>query len=75
MMTANDFIFKMGGWDSEVVSYKYEGAAPHAVALYHPGNFFNTAGADPGWGGGVDWVASHPPWVCSVHNILCLSTL
>ena len=29
-------------------------------------------GADPG---GVDWVASHPPWVCSVHNILCLSTL
>ena len=51
MMTANDFIFKMGGWDSEVVSYKYEGAAPHAVALYHPGNFFITAGADPGWGG------------------------
>ena len=51
MMTANDFIFKMGGWDSEVVSYKYEGAAPHAVVLYHPGNFFNTAGADPGWGG------------------------
>jgi len=24
-------------------------------------------GADPG---GVDWVASHPPWVCSVHNSL-----
>ena len=24
-------------------------------------------GADPG-GKGVDWVASHPPWVCSVHN-------
>ena len=30
-----------GGGDSKVVkvvSYKYEGAAPHAVALYHPGN-------------------------------------
>ena len=26
-------------------------------------------------GGGVDWVASHPPWVCCVHNIFCLSTL
>ena len=31
-----------GGGDSKVVSYKYDGAAPHAVALYHPGNFFNT---------------------------------
>ena len=27
-----------GGGDSKVVSYKYEGTAPHAVALDHPGN-------------------------------------
>ena len=27
-----------GGGNSKVVSYKYEGTAPRAVALYHPGN-------------------------------------
>ena len=32
--------FKVCVWgNSKVVSYKYEGAAPNAVALYHPGNF------------------------------------
>ena len=67
MMTANDFIFKMGGWDSEVVSYKYEGAAPHAVALYHPGNFINTAGADPGWGGEwIGWLATPLGYAVSI---------
>ena len=28
-----------GGGDSKLVSYKYEGTAPHVVALYLPGNF------------------------------------
>ena len=28
-----------------------------------------------GVGDWVDWVASHPPWVCSLHNIFYLSTL
>ena len=39
------------GGNSKVVSYKYEGAAPHAVALYHPGNFFNTesGSVDEAW--------------------------
>ena len=32
--------------------------------------YVSLARADPGGGGGVDWVASHPPWVCTVfHNI------
>ena len=39
-----------GGGNSKVVSYKYE-ATPHAVALYHPGNFFNTesGSVDEAW--------------------------
>ena len=29
---------KLGGGSSKVVCYKFEGAAPHAVALYLPGD-------------------------------------
>ena len=31
-----------GGGSSKVVCYKFEGAAPHAVALNHPGDFSST---------------------------------
>ena len=32
----------VGGGSSKVVCYKFEGAVPHAVALYLPGDFFNS---------------------------------
>ena len=30
---------------------------------------FSTGGKQGLIQGGVDWVASHPPWVCILHNI------
>ena len=33
-----------GRGSSKVAFYRFEGAAPHAVALFLPGNFFNTEG-------------------------------
>ena len=51
MASFSKFVKVFGVGDSKVVSYKYEGAAPHAVALYHPGNFFNTesGSVDEAW--------------------------
>ena len=36
---------KGGGGNSKVVSYKYKGAAPYAVALYLPGIFNTESGS------------------------------
>ena len=54
----------VGGGNSKVVTYKYEGAAPRVVALYHPGNFFNTesGSVDEAWKKKrtcivLDWIA------------------